>query len=143
MKRSDKQVLKEIQKAAKRSLNTIHTISEKVYDDALALDLNRQALKYTEIENKTSKYLLSHKEKPYSPKAMDKVKTFCEVQAGTLLNTSTGHIAEMMILGNSKGMIQMYKTLSRNEDAGQYAMEMAKEFVDFEEKNIERLREYL
>ena len=49
MKRSDKQVLKEIQKAAKRSLNTIHTISEKVYDDALALDLNRQALKYTEI----------------------------------------------------------------------------------------------
>ena len=40
-------------------------------------------------------------------------------------------------------MIQMYKTLSRNEDAGQYAMEMAKEFVDFEEKNIERLREYL
>ena len=61
----------------------------------------------------------------------------------TILNTSTSHIAELMIRGSNRGIIDMNKTLNRYPDAKGSAVELAKELMDFEEKNITRLKKYL
>ena len=37
----------------------------------------------------------------------------------------------------------MWKTINHNENAGNVSLEIAKELMDFEEKNIERLKKYL
>ncbi|MDE7249458.1 MAG: hypothetical protein K2N82_06125, partial [Lachnospiraceae bacterium] len=60
-----------------------------------------------------------------------------------MLNTSTSHIAEMLIQGSNRGLTSMWKSVNHHEKAGDVSMEIANELMDFEEKNIERLKQYL
>ena len=52
MKRDDAEILREVQKNTEMAMKAIDTISDKVYDDGLAIQLSRQSLKYSEIHNK-------------------------------------------------------------------------------------------
>ena len=65
------------------------------------------------------------------------------IQANTLLNTSTSHIAELMIQGSNRGLTSMWKALNHYENAGNESTELARELMDFEEKTIEKLKKYL
>ena len=65
------------------------------------------------------------------------------IHANTAFNVSTGHLAEMMIQESNRGITSMWKSLKHNGLATDAAVELAKELVDFEEKSIERLKEYL
>ena len=56
------------------------------------------------------------------------------IHASTALNISTGHLAEMMIQGSSRGITSMWKALKHNTLATDDAVELAQELVDFEEK---------
>ena len=51
MKRDDAEVLREVQKNTEMAMKAIDTISDKVYDDDLALQLSKQSLKYSQIHN--------------------------------------------------------------------------------------------
>lgn len=46
-------------------MKAIDTISDKVYDDDLAVQLSKQALKYSEIHNKALDRILEGKAEPY------------------------------------------------------------------------------
>ena len=65
------------------------------------------------------------------------------IHYNTMLNTSTGHIAEMMIKGSTNGIIDMERVLRRNEEAGQKPVALAKQLIELEEKNVARLKQYL
>ena len=65
------------------------------------------------------------------------------INSRTLLNTSTSHIAELMIKGSNMGVIEMEKILNQNEEAGEKPVALAKQLLDFEAKNVERLKKYL
>ena len=52
MKRDDAEILREVQKNTEMAMKAIDTISDKVYDDDLAVQLSKQTLKYSEIHNK-------------------------------------------------------------------------------------------
>ena len=62
---------------------------------------------------------------------------------GTILNISTSHLAEMMIQGSNRGLTSMYKTVKHNALAQERSVELAQELMDFEEKSIEMMKEYL
>ena len=61
----------------------------------------------------------------------------------TLLNTSTSHIAELLIKNSNQGIMDMNRILNRNEDAGEKPTMLAQQLISFEEKNVERLTKYL
>lgn len=58
-------------------MKAIDTISDKVYDDDLAVQLSKQALKYSEIHNKALDRILEGKAEPYR----------------------TNHVSQMMLVG--------------------------------------------
>ena len=60
MKRDDAEVLREVQKNTEMAMKAIDTISDKVYDDDLALQLSKQSLKYSQIHNKAMDLSLIH-----------------------------------------------------------------------------------
>ncbi len=60
-----------------------------------------------------------------------------------MLNTSTSHLAEMMIQGSNRGLTSMYKTVKHNALAMDRSVELAKELMDFEEKSIEQMKDFL
>lgn len=143
MKKDDAQILREVQKNTEMAMKAISTISEKVYDDDLAVQLSKQALKYSEIHNKALDKILAGKAEPYHTNNLSQMMLVGGIHSNTIFDTSTSHIAELMIQGSSRGITDMCKSLNHYEHAENTSLEIAKELMDFEEKNIERLKKYL
>ena len=61
----------------------------------------------------------------------------------TLLNASTEHLADLMIQGNTRGITDLMKVVKSNKSVQKEYYELAQELMDFEEKNIEKLKAYL
>ncbi len=143
MRSDDVKVLQEVQKNAKMAMKAIDTISEKVYDDGLSIQVARESMKYADIYNKATDRLLDGKAPSYKETGFQDLMLKGGVKANTMLNTSTSHIAELMIQGSNRGLTSMWKAINHHDNAGDVSMEVAKELMDFEEKNIERLKKYL
>ena len=140
---ADLAVLNEAYRSSRKGVETINTVISKVYDDDLALDLNRQAVHFLAFEDKAEEEIRKASERPEGASAVEKAASWTALQAGTLLNTSTGHVAELMIEGNAKGITDMMKAVKKNQEAKREYCELAEELMDFEEKNIECLKNYL
>ena len=140
---ADLAVLNEAYRSSRKGVETINTVISKVYDDDLALDLNRQAVHFLAFEDKAAEEIRKASERPEGALAVEKAASWTALQAGTLLNTSTGHVAELMIEGNAKGITDLMKAVKKNQEAKREYCELAEELMDFEEKNIECLKNYL
>lgn len=143
MKSDDVGVLQEVQKNTKMAMKAIDALSGKIYDDALSIQVTRESMKYAEIYNKATDRLIDGKAASYRDNGFQDIMLKGSVNANTMLNTSTSHIAEMLIQGSNRGLTSMWKSINHHEKAGDVSMEIAKELMDFEEKNIERLKKYL
>ncbi|MCM1127361.1 MAG: hypothetical protein NC429_12935 [Lachnospiraceae bacterium] len=143
MKSDDVGILQEIQKNTKMAMKAIDALSGKIYDDSLSVQMARESMKYAEIYNKATDRLLNGKAAFYRDNGLQDMMLKGSVNMNTMLNTSTSHIAEMLIQGSNRGLTSMWKSINHNERAGDVSMEIAKELMDFEEKSIERLKQYL
>ena len=143
MKSDDAKVLREVQRNTKMAMKAIDTITDRVYDDDLSMHITRESMKYAELYNKATDRLLNGRAASYRENGIQDMMLKGGVRANTMLNTSTSHIAELLIQGSNRGLTSMWKAINHNENAGNVSMEIAKELMDFEEKNIEKLRQYL
>ncbi len=136
-------VYREIQKNAEMGMKAIDTISDVVHDEALSMQLSRQSIKYSELYNEATKQLLEAKAEGYKSSALSDAMLRTGIHYNTMLNTSTGHIAELMIKGSTNGIIEMEKVLKHNEEAGERPVNLARKMIELEERNVERLKQYL
>lgn len=143
MKSQEVTIYREIQKNTEMAMKAIDTISDKIYDDQLAIQASRQSLKYSQIHSAAVENLLQARAEPYRGSYVQDMMLKGGIHYNTALNTSTGHIAELLIKGSNTGILEMNKILNHNQEAGEKSVSLAKELIDFEEKNIERLKKYL
>ena len=143
MKSQEVSVYREIQRNTEMAMKAIDTIADKVYDDQLARQISRQSLKYSELHNEAMRQLIAAKAEPYHGTYFSDMMLKTGIHYNTMLNTSTSHIAELMIKGSNNGVLEMQKVLNRNREAGEKPEALAKQLLDFEAKNIERLKKYL
>lgn len=136
-------VYREIQKNAEMGMKAIDTISDVVHDETLSMQLSRQSIKYSELYNEATKQLLEAKAEGYKSSALSDAMLRTGIHYNTMLNTSTGHIAELMIKGSTNGIIEMEKVLKHNEEAGERPVNLARKMIELEERNVERLKQYL
>lgn len=143
MKSQEAAVYREIQRNTDMAMKAIDTISSKVYDDSLALQISRQSLAYAEIHNEASRQLMEAKAERYQSSALSDALLKTGIHYNTMLNTSTGHLAELMIRENNNGILELEKVLKHNENAGERPVSLAQQLIDLEERNIRHLKEYL
>lgn len=136
-------VYREIQKNAEIGMKAIDTISDVVHDEALSMQLSRQSIKYSEVYNEATKKLLDAKAECYKSNVLSDAMLRTGIHYNTMLNTSTGHIAELMIKGSTNGILEMEKVLKHNGEAGERPVSLAKKLIELEERNVERLKQYL
>ena len=134
MKSDDIGILQEVQKNTKMAMKAIDALSGKIYDDGLSVQMARESMKYAEIYNKATDRLLNGKAAFYRDNGFQDMMLKGSVNMNTMLNTSTSHIAEMLIQGSNRGLTSMWKSVNHHEKAGDVSMEIAKELMDFEEK---------
>lgn len=143
MKSDDRQVLREVQKNTQMAMQAIETINNKIYDDTLSAQVTRDSMRYADIYNKATDELLKGKAESYRETGYQEMMLKGAIKANTMMNSSTSHIAELLIQGTNRGLTDMWKIMNHCENAGKMSVEIAKELMDFEEKSIEKLKEYL
>ena len=143
MKNDDVKILHEVQKNTRMAMKAIDSINDRIYDDDLAVHVTRESMKYAQLYNRATDRLLEGRAASFRESGFQDIMLRGGVRANTMLNTSTSHIAELMIQGSNRGLTSMWKTINHHENAGNVSMEIARELMDFEEKNIEMLKQYL
>ena len=99
---TEQEVLENICRGSGAALLDIHSIISKVYDDELAYDLNRQAAKYSRFRERAAEGRLDQGIVPQPISILDRTKRWTAIQAGTALNVSTEHVADMMLKEENK-----------------------------------------
>lgn len=143
MKSQEVAVYREIQRNAETAIKALDMLSDKVYDKDLSLQISRQSLQYANLRGKAMQALLDAKAEPYRANQLTDMVQRTGIQYNTLLNTSTGHIAELMIRERNNGVLEMEKVLKHNEEAGDKPRSLAQELMDFDQRNITTLKNYL
>lgn len=143
MKHDDEMILKEIQKNTQMGMTTIDTILDKIENDDFSMTLSRQSLHYADLHNRALDMILREDGEGYRPNQLSDMALKGSIHANTAFNISKEHLAEMMIQGSNRGITSMWKSLKHNGMAGDDTVELAKELMDFEERSIERLKEFL
>lgn len=139
---SDRAVLDETYRSCAMGTEAVNTIIQKVSEEQLALELNRQSCKYAAYGKKAAEKLAKEHEVPKG-QSTGKAMLWAGIQMNTLTDTSTEHVAELMIKGNTMAITDMMKVMKKNKDAKKEYCELAEELMDFEEKCIESLKAYL
>lgn len=139
---SDRQLLQEAYEASKKGIDALSILLNKVYDDDLNFELNTQLQRYREINSKVSDELIESGVM-LENKPLDRFKKWSSIQASTIFNTSTKHIADLAIRENSHGLSGITSTLKEIERASDKSVEIANELASFEEECIRKLKSYL
>ncbi|HIQ90685.1 MAG TPA: hypothetical protein IAB27_03550 [Candidatus Coprosoma intestinipullorum] len=136
-------VLDELNKGACMGKDAIHFILDKVKDDDLKEELNRQYSKYKEISDKIKKLYPEYNEgKPHETSAMNKVMTWYGIEMKTFTDESTSKIAELLLQGTNMGIIEGRKLLNHKQTDPEVE-KIAKEYVDMQEDAVEKLKKFL
>ena len=135
-------VLKETRKNASMAVQAIDALMGKIYNQEFAYELTAQRNRFRDFERKAEAGLWEYGLLP-TDSGIQKAMLWGSIQANTMLNISTDHVADMVIQGNTKGITELLKVKHNNKNMGSYANELAEELMDFEEENIERLKRFL
>lgn len=138
----EQKLLQEICRNSKEALLDIHTVLGKVHDEDLALDLNRQAARYSRLEEKAQDCLLEKGIVPEPMGILERTRRWTSWQAGTALNVSTEHVAQLL-LREERDRKDRLQSKMKQEDSSGWTMEMAEEFLDFEKESMRILQAYL
>lgn len=140
---ADRAVLDESYRNIQRGREAIHVVLGKVEDEDLALDFNRQICRFVQLEEKLQKKYQQEKERPPEASVVSRTKLWGDIQVNTLLNASTDHLASLIIRENTRGITDLMKKVKKNKGMQKEYYEFAQNLMDFEEKNIEKLKAYL
>lgn len=112
---SENQVFKEILDAQEEEYKNVYYNAERLTDRNPLLDLS----------------------------ALAKVRTRAMLNLNTLTDKSSSHLAEMLIMGSTAGVIDMTKSLREYPNAPKKSRDLAQNLLEIEQKNIDVLKQFL
>ncbi|MCD8365967.1 MAG: hypothetical protein LUC83_09230 [Clostridiales bacterium] len=138
----EERLLHEICRNSSMGREAIRQVLEEVYDQEFAYELHLEAAKMKEFENKANSRLNKNGKEEAAAKPVAERMLKSAVKMRTAFSDQTAHVAGMMQKGNLRGADELKKAIHKYKDAGVYATELAREMIDFEEENQNRLEAY-
>ena len=143
IKMSTENLQNEMYRTAAMGTSSIKQVLPSVHDSTMRKELAKQMCNYHNESNAVvSEMRQSHvqpKNLPMSARMMTK--------AGIALNlakdSSTQHIAEMMIQGTNMGIINLNKAINSAKTAPKNTLKQAEEMLSREQRYIDSLKKYL
>ena len=136
-------VLDELNKGACMGRDAIHFILDKVTDDKLKKELNRQYEDYKKINEKICELYPEYSDKePHETNAMNKVMTWYGIEMRTMMDDTTSKLAELLMQGTNMGIIEGRRLLNQKNTAPE-VQEIVEEYVDMQEHAVEKLKQFL
>lgn len=140
-----KKLLDALYKNVKMGADSILDLMPKVGDEDMRSELTSELEKYDSFATEIKNMLLEIGEEAKDESILAKLGTKMSVTMNTLMDSTTSHIAEMMIQGGTMGITDATKTLREyeNTSCSEEALSLAKRIIKYEEDTVERLKEFL
>ena len=135
-------LLQEVSKNVKMGGDSIVDLIDKAEDKNFRGEMTAELEKYRKFERTAAEKLGARGLKPIEATPLEKMGAKMGMAFNTMLDTTTSHLAEMMINGASMGIVDLEKKLNE----GGYTEEaesFAREVLDYEKSTVERLGQYL
>ena len=135
----------QIYKNTKMGADAIINLLPHIKNDALRSVVTLQLDGYEKYAARAAAALRERGREPKEESLFTRVSARVGMAFNTMLDSTTGHVAEMMIEGSNMGITDMIKLLNDHEPRGSSpeAVRLAREVVAFEEHNLEMLKRYL
>ncbi len=135
-------LLQEISKNVTMGGDSIIDLIDKAEDKHFRAEMSLELEKYRSFEKTAAEKLSERGLKPNEVTPLAKMGSKVGMAFNTMLDTTTSHLAEMMINGATMGIVDLEKKLNE----GGYSPEtesFAREVLDYEKATVERLGAYL
>ena len=141
----EEQFFGEIYKSAKMGADAVINLLPHVKDDKLRHAVTAQLDGYERYANRAAAALSERGMPAKEENIVTRVSARMGVALNTMLDSTTSHVAEMLIEGSNMCITDMTKLLNDHTARGtaKQATALAKEVIAFEEENLERLKRYL
>jgi len=128
----------------KTALQSIEDIMPKVDNPALKSELAREQDAYYCLQKECELYAKSENiENIKDNNLIEKAKLWTSIQMSTLINSTTRHIAELMLLGSFMGVITCIKDEFDHQNVSKELDEIIEKLKTLEKENINKLINFL
>ena len=138
-------LLEAVYKNVRMGADSIIDIMPKVSDDSMRTELTSELERYEEFSAEIEKAILNMGENAKDQGILAKLGTKMSVAMNTMVDSTTSHIAEMMIQGGTMGITDATKLLREyeNTSCSEEALDIARRVIKYEEETVERLKKFL
>ena len=138
-------LLKAIYKNVKMAGDSLIDLMPKVKDQELKSEMTVQLSTYEAFASRAAKLLADEGVKPEDEGFLTKMGAKVGCMMNTMRDSTTSHLAEMLIEGATRGMNDMYKQIreTENTDASEKALRLARDVCAYEERTIEEMKRFL
>ncbi len=143
MNKDDKDLLGGIYKLCETGMEATKTVMPKVTQKALKKELEEQYNDYSSAKSKVEQTLVAGDVMPKEQGILSKAAMWGSIQLNTLKESSSDHIAEIMINGTTMGVIDLTKHIGACKNADTSVIEYTKDFIKNEERHIDNLKAFL
>lgn len=136
-------VLKELHKGAQMGINAISYVSDKITDDGFKRELSTQYNQYEDILNRVTDLYNDYGEVPANFTFKEDMMTWMNIQMSTANDKSPSKISELLIQGNTMGIIEGRRLINNNPAVEAHIKQTLNDFVTLQENSVTKLKEYL
>ncbi|WP_373219294.1 hypothetical protein [Ruminococcus sp. 5_1_39BFAA] len=138
------ELLNYVYQNSQMGVDTLQQIIGMTDDNALKAYLEKQLEGYEKFHSEARKLLNQNGFDEKGLNTFEKIRTYLMVNMQTMTDTTSSHIAKMLIQGSSMGVTEAIKNIRQYEkDVEKNVRKLMEDLKDYEEKNIEKLKEFL
>jgi len=135
--------LDEIHKGCCMGIDAIDFVLDKVEDNSLKKELEKEKNDYNIIKEKIEKVYPKYDDgTPHETNALTKAMTWSGIEMKTMTDTSNSKISELLLQGVNMGIIEGRKVLN-NKKINKEVHNLIAEYVKMQEESVEILKQYL
>lgn len=144
-KSANAELLDKMYKNVKMGSDSMINVMSRVSDEGLRRELTSQLAKYEDYSKLVSQMIYDRGGKPKEENIVTKLSAKMGMAMNTMTDSTTSHIAQMVIEGATMGMTDMTTTLREyeNTNCSEDALRLARDIATFEDNSIEKLKKFL
>ena len=139
----NEELLNFIYKNSEMGVSTLGKLIDMVGEISFRKQLTDQLAEYRTFENSAKELISKYGAAEKGLSDVDKAKTYFTISMQTMTDKSNSHIAEMLITGSNMGIIESVKNLKKYPAAEKEVRDLLQRLLEFEENNVQRLKEFL
>lgn len=125
-------------------VSTITELMDITTDEAFKEQLHAQLKEYRDIHDRAAQMLQANGFNEEGLSAFEKIRTYLMINFQALSDDSVSHLAEMLIIGSTMGVIDAIRNIRTYQEKVEPDILQLMEYLrEFEENNIKRFKAYL